>query len=204
MTGRALWLIPAALVFLVGPLAVPGYAANSVGCSGSATSVSDKGVPLDKVSVPGAGGTQSLPFRIMWNGEVTWQGQTDQAITSGTWRLSVQNASWLFALGELVSGHAHGLSGAFTNEQSQASWGNSFTPSTNEPVKLPGTYEVGFTVSGNGGAQCSGTLWVKVVDSPGRTPLWWLSLVLIVAALIMFYAFGISKWTRPILTSTGE
>src|ERR1035438_8387089 len=124
MTGRGLWLIPAALVFLVGPLAVPGYAANSVGCSGSATSVSDKGVPLDKVSVPGAGGTQSLPFRIMWNGEVTWQGQTDQAITSGTWRLSVQNASWLFALGELVSGHAHGLFGAFTNEQSQASLGH--------------------------------------------------------------------------------
>jgi hypothetical protein len=200
MTVRALWLIPAALVFLVGPLAVPAHAANSVGCSGSASSFNDQGAPIDKVSVPGAGGTQSLPFRIMWNGDVAWQGQTDQTITSGTWRVSVQNASWLFALGELVSGHAHGSSGAFTNDQGQATWGNSFTPSTNEPVKLPGTYEVDFTVSGNGGAQCSGALWVRVVDSPGRTPLWWLSLALIVAALIMFFVFGVSKLTRPILT----
>jgi len=204
MTGRALLLIPAALVFLIGPLAVPGYAANSAGCSGSASSVGNHGVPLDKVSVPGAGGTQSLPFRIMWNSDVSWQGQTDQAITSGTWRVSVQNAAWLFALGELVSGHVHGVSGTFANEQSQTSWGNTFSPSPIEPVKLPGTYEVGLTVSGDGGAQCSGTLWVKVVDSPARSPLWWLSLVLIVAALIMFFVFGVSKWTKPNLGRTGE
>src|SRR5664280_1333165 len=138
MSMRALWLIPAALVFLVGPLAVPAYAANSVGCSGSASSFNDQGAPLDKVSVPGARGTQSLPFRSMWNGDIAWQGQTDQTITSGTWRVSVQNASWLFALGELVSGHAHGLSGAFTNDQGQASWGQQLHSQHERAGQAPG------------------------------------------------------------------
>jgi hypothetical protein len=123
-------------------------------------------------------------------------------MTDGTWRLTVHNASWLFALGELVTSHLHGLAGTFNSGQGGTSFTNSFTPSSIEPVTLPGKYEVGFTVSGSGGVKCTGVISVRVMDPPGHNPFWWLALILIIAGLVMFFVFGISKWTRPVHART--
>jgi hypothetical protein len=178
----ALVLATTVAVLLVGPLALPAHAATSQGCSGSVSS------PLDKVTVPGPTGTNASPFRLYWGQPVSWTGQTDQAMTNGTWRLIVQNPSWLFALGELVTGHTRGLSGTFLN---------SFTPSSIEPVTLPGKYVVTFAVTGQRGAECAGTISVRVMDGPIHNPLWWLAFILIIAGLVMLFVLGISKLTRP-------
>jgi len=198
MKVRALALVATVTVLLVGPLALPAHAATSQGCSGSISSVDDQGAPLDKATVPGPNGTNASPFQLYWAGPVTWTGQTNQPMTSGTWRLVVQNPSWLFALGELATGHTHGLSGTFDSSQGGTSFTNSFTPSSVEPLTLPGKYEIGFTVAGNGGAECTGAISVRVMDSLGRNPLWWLALILLIAGLVMLYVCGISKLTRPV------
>jgi hypothetical protein len=201
---KVLALVLGAIVtlLLVGELASPALAATSQGCSGSISSVDGRGAVTDIVTVPGPSGTNASPFQLYWAEPVTWTGQTIQAITSGTWRLTVQNPSWLFALGELVTGHTDGLSGTFDSGQGGTSFTNSFTPSSIEPFTLPGKYEVGFTVTGNGGVECTGAISVRVMDSPGRNPLWWLAFILIIAGLVMLFVFGISKLIRPVrLTS---
>ena len=204
MKVRALVLVAIVSVLLVGPLASPARAATSQGCFGSISSVDDQGAPLDKITVPGPGGTNASPFKLYWAEPVTWAGQTPQAVTSGTWQMTVQHPSWLFALGELVTGHTHGLNGTFDSGQGDNSFTNSFTPSSIEPVTLPGKYEVSFTVTGNGGVACAGTISVRVMDGPSRNPLWWLAFVLIIAGLVMLLFFGLSKLTRPVHVRTSE
>jgi uncharacterized membrane protein len=184
MKLRALGFAATVAVLLVGPLALPAHAATSQGCSGTISSVNDQGASLDKITVPGPNGTAASPFRLYWAGPVTWTGQTDQVLTSGSWRVTVQNPSWLFTLGELVTGHTHGLSGTFDS----AEGGTSFT----------GKLDIGFTVTGSGSAACTGVISVRVMDSLAHNPLWWLALILLIVGLVMLYVFGVSKLTRPL------
>jgi len=203
MKARALALAAAVTVMLVGPLAGSAHAATSQGCSGSISAVDSQNIP-DTVALPGPGGTDANPLQIYWAEPVSWTGQTFSAMAGGTWRLTVHNASWPFALGELVTGHIHGLTGTFSSDQGGTSFTNSFTPSSIEPVTLPGRYDVGFTVIGTGGATCTLTLAVRVMDPPGHNPFWWLALILIVSGLVVLFAFGVSKWTRPVIVRTNE
>lgn len=201
MKVRAVGLVAIISMLLVGPLASPAHAATSQGCAGS---LSSEGPSLDTLAVPGPGGTNAKPFQIYWAEPVSWTGQTYAPMTNGTWRLTVHNASWLFALGELVTGHIHGLQGSFNSGQGGTSFTNSFTPSSIEPVTLPGKYEIGITVTGSGGMRCIVTLSVRVMDPPGHNPFWWLALMLIIAGLVMLAVFGISKWTRPVVVRTND
>ncbi len=202
MRLRALALEAIVGVLLVGPLAAPAHAATSQGCSGSLSSADNQGAPLDNIGVPGPGGTSADPFQLYWAAPVTWTGQIYQPITTGTWQLTVQSPSVLFAFGELVTGHIHGLSGTFATDQAGTSFTNSFTPSSIEPVTLPGKYVVNFTVTGSDGVKCTGTIAVRVMDNPGRNPLFWLAVLLIIAGLVMLFVFGLSKWTRPVRVRT--
>jgi hypothetical protein len=204
MKVRALALAATVTVLLVGPMASTAHAATSQGCAGSISSTSSQNPTLDKITVPGPGGTNVNPFQLYWADPVAWTGQIYTPVTDGTWQLTVHNASWLFALGELVTGHIHGLSGTFTSGQGGTSFTNSFTPSATEPVTLPGKYEIGFTVTGNGAVECTGTISVRVMDPPGHNPFWWLALLLLIAGLIMLFVFGISKWTRPSIARTND
>ena len=192
------------MLLLVGPLAASAHAATSQGCSGSISSTDDQGAQLDQISIPGPAGTNVNPFQLYWAAPVTWTGQTSQPVTSGTWQLTVQHPSLLFAFGELVTGHLHGLDGTFDSAQGGTSFTNSFTPSAIEPITLPGKYEVGFSVTGSGGVKCTGTISVRVMDNPGRNPLWWLAALLIIAGLVMLFVFGLSKWTRPVRVRANE
>ena len=65
-------------------------------------------------------------------------------------------------------------------------------------MTLPGAYDVAFTVTGDGGVLCTGTLVVRVVDSPFRNPLFWLASLLTIAGLVLLFAFGVTKLTRPV------
>jgi hypothetical protein len=195
-----------AMLLLAAPLAGPGSpadAADLTGCSGSATSFSDRGIPLDKVSDTSPVGTKSRPFEIMWNGRIEWQGQTDQVLQNGTWHVNVGNLPRII-LGPLkVAGYGDGVSGKIANEKGEMTKTDAFEPSSKVAVMFPGTYEVTFTATGQGGAECTGTVWVKVVNSPTGTPLWWSALVLILIALIMFMFAGYAKWLSPILSRPG-
>ena len=183
---------------LLGLLASPAQAATAQGCSGSVAAVGSQGHGLDSLALPGSGGTPAHPFRLLWGEPVEWTAQTAEPVTSGTWRVSVQHPSWLFALGQLVSGHPHGLTGTFDSGAGGTTFTNSFTPSDVEAVTLPGAYDVAFTVTGAGGVQCTATLSVRVVDSPFRNPLFWLADLLVVAGLVLLFAFGILKLARPV------
>ena len=69
---------------------------------------------------------------------------------------------------------------------------------------FPGTYVVTVTAAGQGGGLCTGTVWVKVVNSPTGTPLFWAALVLILIAIILLTLLGWVKWIGPILTRKGD
>ena len=204
MRFRALPGLVVLPLVVVGVLATPAHGATGQGCSGTLSSVTAQSAPLGTVTVPGPGGTSKDPFRLLWGEPVTWTGQTAQPLTTGTWRLTVQHPAWLFGLGELLSGHSHGLSGSFDTGQGGQTFTNSFTPSAIEPVTLPGTYDVAFAVAGDGGVLCTGTLSVRVVDSPFRNPLFWLALLLTVAGLVMLFVFGVTKLTRPVYVRSSE
>ncbi len=201
---RILWLLPAALFLIAGPLATSAHAATTTGCSGTAVSFSDRGIPLDKVSAPGPGGTQARPFHIMWAGNIEWNGQTAQVIQHGRWRVTVRNSSLLFRLGELATGHPNGVSGSIVNDGGLTTRNGTFAPSSKVPVMFPGTYVVTILASGQTGATCTGIVWVKVVDSPAGTPLFWAATILILIALIMLAYIGYTKWIGPLLTRKGD
>lgn len=184
------------MALVVLPL-VPASAATGKGCTGSAMSYSDRGIPLDKISVPGTTGTRDHPFEVMWNGKIDWKGQTAAAIKKGTWHVDVNGSNWLIKVAELASG---GVSGKITNEKGETQKSGSFVPSSQIPVMFPGTYEVSFTATGADGAKASATLWIKVVTSPTGSPLWWLAIVLILFALILFAFSGLS-WLSSIFAA---
>ncbi len=198
MTWRVIPCVFVLTALAVGVLASPAAAATSQGCSGSLASTTGSGAPLDSVAVPGTSGTTAHPFRLLWGTPTTWQGQSALPVTTGTWHVAVQNPSWIFALGQLVSGHQHGLSGTFATGGGGTTFTNSFTPSDTEPITLPGKYDVAFSVLGDGGVQCTGTISVAVVDSPFRNPIFWLAALLLLAGLTMLFFFGITKLTRPV------
>jgi hypothetical protein len=204
MKVRVLMVVPFALAVFFGPFATPADAATSSGCSGSALSFSNRGIPLDKAAAPGTGGTEDRPFQIMWNGSIEWNGQTDQVIKNGSWRVNVQSSFLLFRIGELASGHPNGVSGSIGNESGATTKSGRFVPSSKVPIMFPGTYLVTIVATGEGGAACTGTVWVKVVDSPTGTPLFWAALVLILIAIIMLALIGYTKWIGPLLTSRGD
>ena len=204
MKVRVLAVAATVTLLLVGPLASTAHAATSQGCTGSISSTGAEESTLDTITVPGPGGTNANPFHLYWAYPITWTARTFTQVSDGTWRLTVPHASWLFALGELVSGHTHGLSGTFSSGQGGTSFTNTFTPSAIEPVALPGKYEIGFTVTGSGAVVCAGTMSVRVMDPPGRNPMWWLAFLLIIAGLVMLFFFGVSKWTRPAIARTNE
>jgi hypothetical protein len=204
MKMRAPVLVAGVTLSMIGLLASPARAATSQGCSGSISSVTPQGAPLEKVTVPGPGATKASPFQLYWGLPLTWTAQTSQPVTSGTWRVTVQHPSWLFALGELVLGHTNGVAGTFDGGQGGNSFTNSFIPSSVEPFTFPGKFDTSFTVTGQGGVDCTVTMSVRVMDNPLRNPLWWLAAILIVAGVVMLLVLGISKMTRPEYTRTSE
>jgi hypothetical protein len=206
MKVRVLVLTATLTVLLVGLLAAPAQAATSQGCVGTLTAEGPSvgTVAVSTVAVPGPSGTNANPFQLYWAEPVSWTAQTYAPMTDGTWRLTVQNSSWLFALGELVTGHIRGLTGTFSSAEGGTTFSNSFTPSAIEPVTLPGRYEIGFTVTGSGGAKCTGTISVRVMDPPGHNPFWWLALLLIIAGLVLLAVYGVSKLTRPVVVRADD
>ena len=66
MPVRALPGLRALPLLVLGLLAGPAGAATSQNCSGALSSVDGKGATVGSVTVPGPGGTEAQPFRLLW------------------------------------------------------------------------------------------------------------------------------------------
>jgi hypothetical protein len=164
-----------ALAALVG--ASPAGAASASGCSGSATSATDSGGNLDRASAPGAGGTSSHPFEIQYDGTVKYDASTQDALNGGTWNVE----SSVFSFGGDIGGTNQSQSG---NEK----------VSDHIPFTVPGLYKVKITADAPGKLSCSVSGWIRIIDSPVGSPLWFFALALIVIGVPLLF-FGMPTET---------
>ena len=171
---RIAWLtLSAALgVFATFGVAAPAGAASATGCHGSATSSTGSGARLDQAAAPGAGGTADHPFELEYDGTVKYDATSQDALQGGTWNVK----SSVFSFGSEVGGTNTSQSG--TEKISD-----------HIPFVVPGLYKVKITASAPGKASCTVEGWIRIIDSPVATPLWFAGLGLIVVA-IPFFVFG--------------
>ncbi len=153
-------------------VATPASAASAAGCSGSATSSTDKQAPLDHASAPGAGGTADHPFEIQYDGTVHYDATTNDALQGGSWAIE----SSVFSFSGDVGGTDTTQSG---NEKI----------SDHIPFVVPGLYKVKITADASGKTSCTVEGWIRIIDSPVASPLWFAALGLIVVGIPFLY-FG--------------
>lgn len=172
IAGR--FLLGAALsVVLVGAMASPVSAADSNGCSGSASSTKSSGEALDTVNAPDAStGTESRPFKVAYDGRVKWEGATDGVIKPGTWEVKV--------------GPGITISDSFDNDEGKQASSGDEKVSDRLPVKITGLYKVEVSVTGTGGS-CTGSGWILMADSPLFTPLWFGGLAFLLIGGVLFF-----------------
>lgn len=159
-----------ALAVLASPIALasPAGAAQVNGCHGVASSAYEDGSPLDSISGPGAGGTSADPFLVSWDGKISWNGDSDTVIKDGKWTVTAES------LLPIPLGKAFKNDGGTTNNTDSTTLGEK------SPIMVTGKYLVSFKVSGKTGSPCTGKVWIKVIDSPFGTPLFFLALILMI------------------------
>jgi hypothetical protein len=153
-------------------VAAPAGAASATGCRGSATSSTDNKAQLDTAAAPGAGGTADHPFEINYDGTVHYDATTNDALQRGSWTVE----SSVFSFGGDVGGSSTTQSG---NEK----------VSDHIPFVVPGLYKVKITAEAPGKTSCTVEGWIRIIDSPVGSPLWFAALVLIVVGIPLLY-FG--------------
>lgn len=152
--------------------ASPAGAASATGCNGSATSFTDARARLDEAAAPGAGGTADHPFEIQYDGSVRYNATTQDALQGGTWNVE----SSVFSFGGDIGGTNTTQSGT---EQI----------SDHIPFTIPGLYKVKITADAPGKTSCTVEGWIRIIDSPVGTPLWFAGLALIVVGIPLLF-FG--------------
>jgi hypothetical protein len=150
----------------------PAGAASASGCRGSATSSTDKQAPLDHAAAPGARGTADHPFEIQYDGSVHYDATTNDALAGGSWTIE----SSVFSL----SGEVGGTDTAQSGDEKI---------SDHIPFVVPGLYKVKITADASGKASCIVDGWIRIIDSPVGSPLWFAALGLIVVGIPFLY-FG--------------
>lgn len=157
--------------------------APSSGCSGQATSYDSKGKIIDQAVAPGKGGTSSDPLRVDLDGSVSWKGSTTAVL---------QNAKYdVTASGFTVK------SGTFKNAKGNQSWtGVENIKKRLDAIPVLGwatktlnptvTVKVDYSVTAPTG-QCTGSVVLKIGDSPTFTPLWFGSIALFGLGLFMLF-----------------
>jgi hypothetical protein len=140
----------------------PAAAAEASGCSGSAQSYGPDGGLLDQVSAPGAGGTADDPFDIFADGTVSYAGTTDQVIRNGSWSVDVGGVLGVVSgIAEFVAGKSL-LSGTIGAGGDISRQGQFATKDYVGKLKLSGLHRVTVNLSGEGGASCTATVWIRL------------------------------------------
>lgn len=157
-------------------VASPASAASASGCRGTATSLTDNGSTLDTASAPGVGGTSDHPFEIKYDGSVRYDATTQAALQGGTWTVK----SSVFSFGGDMGGTDTTQSGTEKVDD-------------HIPFTVPGLYKVKITAEAPGKLTCTVEGWIRIIDSPVGTPLWFGALGLIVVA-VPFFVFARPSW----------
>jgi hypothetical protein len=179
MKRIAVFILAAALGgFAVLGGAAPAGAASATGCKGSATSFTDAKAQLDKGAAPGAGGTADHPFEIQYDGTVQYDATTNDALQGGSW--TVESSVFSFS----------GDIGGTNTTQSGTE-----KVSDHIPFVVPGLYKVKITADAPGKTSCTVEGWIRIIDSPVGSPLWFGALGLIVVGIPLLF-FGMPTERR--------
>ncbi len=171
-------------VLVVGAAAAPPPAAQASGCSGSATSSTAGGDALDTAAAPGAGGTESDPFDVTWDGPIAWTGSTGAPVQDGSWSVTLEPVGGgltgrLFAMA--VSGLA---SGEIANQEAKTGTSGSTVLGDYVPVRATtGLYRVSWDVH-DASTTCTGSAVVNVTGNPLTTPMFFIALLLVLLGAI--------------------
>lgn len=182
VAATALVVVPTAVAAGAAPGSRSAKAPAS-GCGGQATSYDSKGRILDKATAPGAGGTSSDPLHVDIKGSISWKGSTTGVLQNGSYKVT--------ASGFTVK------SGSFKNDKGNQSWqGVENVGKRLDSIPVLGwltkkldptaTVKVKYTVTGQQGV-CSGSVVLKIGDSPTFTPLWVTAVVLFGLAFFMLF-----------------
>lgn len=152
------------------------------GCSGTGTSLSSSGAPIQTATAPSGKASPTHPFRVAYNGTVHYQGKSAAVITNHHWHVSV------FKI-QVRSG------GSRNTQQTDTSSGIEKVKKY-LPFRLTGLFYVSGKISGTGGS-CSGAVWVQLTGKAIGSVLWDVGVVLGVIGLLLL-AIG-----RPVYRRMG-
>jgi hypothetical protein len=162
-------------------------AGEAEGCSGTAQSIGPDGGLLDQLAAPGEGGTPDDPFDIFADGRVTYSGTTDQVIRNGTWAVDVSGVLGVISsVAEFISGKSP-LSGKIGSGGEITRQGDFEAKDYIGKLKLSGLHRVTVSLSGEGGASCTATVWIRLHQTFFKSLLAVGGLTFILIALLLFW-----------------
>jgi len=167
----------AALLTVLGASAALG--ADATGCSGAATSFTAGDAEIMTVNAPGPSATQDDPFRVDFDGTVTWSGSTEQVIQDGSWTVTARPFSF---------------SGEVTNSSGTTEADGEIVPNDYLPFAIPGLVLVTVDLVGADGAACSASGWIQFTGNPLASPAGWVAL-----ALTLLGALGLLVLVRMVV-----
>lgn len=148
------------------------------GCTLEIASTDASGGPLDLASGPGAagGGTQSDPFLIDWDGEVSWVGGSgDQVFNNHGWQ------TFVFLVPTPVRG-------GDPNDDDETVGTGTAGVGENAPFRITGLYYVSGTIDGEGGTHCDGSGWFQLTGNPVTTIPFWVGVLIAVAGAALIWS----------------
>lgn len=152
-----------AALLLAGMAAGAAVGADASGCQGSAVSFTATGEQIQSVTAPGPAATQDDPFRVDFDGPVTWEGSSDAVIANGSWTVTATPFSF---------------GGDVTNSSGTTTADGEITPSEYLPFAIPGLVLVTVDLTGEAGATCSVSGWIQFSGNPLASPAGWVAIAL--------------------------
>lgn len=172
MRNASRTFIAAASVVLLTLMGASGaLGAGATGCSGSATSFAADSTEIMAVTAPGPSATQADPFKVDYDGTVTWTGSTDSVIQDGSWTVTATPFSF---------------SGDLANESGKQEAEGTITPSDYLPFAVPGLVLVTVDLTGAGGTTCTVTGWIQFTGNPLSSPAGWVALAFTILGALGF------------------
>jgi len=179
-----------ALAALAHAPAVAAFELNG-GCTLDLASTDASGAALD-TAANGRGGTQEDPFIVDWDGTVSWNGSSGDTV--------FKNHSWQVYVFNIPTP----LRGGDDNDEGTTTSSGSTGVSANAPFQFTGLYFVSGNITGDGGARCDGSAWLKLNGNPLTTIPFWIAIVLVLIGLLLVMSSRGSQVTHPAAPASSE
>lgn len=164
---RRSFLIAALLAACLLPvLATPAAAFPLTTCTLELESTNGSGAPLDTATSGSPDSTVADPFKVEWDGQVSYVGSTNVVIKNYSYHVE-------------VFGIPTPIRGGDSNDDEDTDGDDAVTVGENAPFRVAGLYYVSGGYAGEGG-QCAGSGWFQLLGSPVGTVPWILGIVLTV------------------------